>query len=87
MYYQGWYESLTGKPQAAIKSWTDGLDAAKKFNVRYEEGLIRLKLGILLENRNEQMEHFQQAVRIFETMGAMPELEKTKTAMAGGIRA
>jgi len=87
MYYQGWYESLTGKPQAAIKSWMNGLDAAKKFNVRYEEGLIRLQLGIVLENRNEQMEHFQKAVRIFETMGAMPELEKTKTAMAGRIQA
>ena len=38
-YYQGWYEWLTGKPDAALKAWQKGLDAAEKFNMPYEEGL------------------------------------------------
>jgi tetratricopeptide (TPR) repeat protein len=35
-FYQGWYEWLTGKPEAAIKSLRRGLEAALKFNMAYE---------------------------------------------------
>jgi len=83
-YYQGWYESLTGKHKAAMTSWHKGLDAAKKFNVRYEEGLIRFRLGSsAMEDPNARREHLQRAIEIFENMGARRELEKAKQAQAG----
>ncbi|HSB01680.1 MAG TPA: AAA family ATPase, partial [Anaerolineales bacterium] len=44
-YYQGWYEELIEKPQLAVRSWRRGLEAALKFNLLYEEGLIRVKLA------------------------------------------
>jgi tetratricopeptide (TPR) repeat protein len=74
-YYRGWYEWLTGKPEAAIKSLNRGLGAALKFNMIYEEGLIRLKLASYsvgdqaIRNRN-----LQRAREIFEKMGALNEL-------------
>ena len=52
MYYQGWYEALTGKHQAAVHTWRRGLEAALKYNLLYEEGLLRLKLGTSGAGRN-----------------------------------
>ncbi|HET9907383.1 MAG TPA: AAA family ATPase [Anaerolineales bacterium] len=75
LYYQGWYEWLTHKPQAAIKTWNKGVEAAKKFNMPYQEGLIRVKLGTSSqEDLHKRREHFDRAIRIFEKMGAMHEL-------------
>jgi len=77
--YQGWYEWLTGKQDAALKSWRKGLETAQKFNMPYEEGLIRLKLGAsskeTIENRRE---HFAQTILIFEKMGLVNLLNKAK---------
>jgi len=82
-YYQGWYEELTGRPQLAIKSWRKGLEAAQKFKLLYEEGLIRVKLGSYLREDPEACrEHFERAIQIFETMGAVHELRFAKRAQA-----
>ena len=70
-YYQGWHESLEGKTQQAMKTWRQGLDAAQKFDLLYEEGLLRLKLAGSNEDRAA---HIQRAIQIFETMGAEREL-------------
>lgn len=86
LYYQGWYESLTGKSSAAIKSWQAGLTAAKKYHVLYEEGLICVRLGSSLENSNRRDEHLQRATAIFENMGAVHELgfaKKARSAHSG----
>ena len=86
-YYQGWYEWLTGKPQKAVQSWRKGLEAAHKFRMLYEEGLIRVRLGSSLpEDPNTRQEHFARAIQIFEQMGAVHELEVAKRAQAGEIR-
>ena len=78
-YYQGWYEWLTGKPHAAVKSWKIGLEAAQKFNMPYEEGLIRVKLGtVLQDDRIARAQHLERAIEIFQKMGAAPELRKAK---------
>lgn len=82
-YYEGWYEWLRGKPQNAIKFWRKGLDAAQKFNMPYEEGLIRVKLGIALKDDViERKERFAGAIQIFERMGAVHELQSAKKAEA-----
>jgi len=80
-YYQGWHKWLMGKPQVAIRSWNKGLKAATKFNMPYEEGLIRLKLGSYLEgDQNERREHLECAIQIFEKMDALHELNVAKDA-------
>jgi len=80
-YYQGWHQWLTGKPQMAIKSWHKGLEAAKKFNMLYEEGLIHVKLGSSSKDIPEQQrQHFKRAVQIFEKMGAVNELRSVRSA-------
>jgi len=74
-YYQGWHAWLIGKPDAALRSWNKGLEAAQKFNLLYEEGLIRLKLGSCLEGDLQLRRiHFERAIQIFEKMGAIREL-------------
>jgi class 3 adenylate cyclase/tetratricopeptide (TPR) repeat protein len=79
-YYQGWYYELDGKPQQAVKSWQMGLEAAQKFKLLYEEGLLRARLSAHLRDDPERCrEHRERAVQIFTQMGAVHELR-----MAGG---
>ncbi|MDX1379223.1 MAG: hypothetical protein R3307_10260, partial [Anaerolineales bacterium] len=78
-YYQGWYEMLTGKHDAALKSWQKGLEAAQKFNMPYEEALARLKLGThLKENAETRKEHFERALHLLEEMGRVSRLQLAK---------
>jgi len=77
-YYQGWYEWLTGKQEAALKSWNKGLEAAQKFNMPYEEGLLRVKLGARVKDDSQKL-HFERAIQIFENMGAVYELKLAKS--------
>jgi class 3 adenylate cyclase/tetratricopeptide (TPR) repeat protein len=82
-YYQGWYEWLRGQTQKANKFWRKGLEATQKFNMLYEEGLIRVKLGTALkDDLTERREHFARAIQIFEKMGAVHELHSAKRAGA-----
>jgi tetratricopeptide (TPR) repeat protein len=80
-YYQGWYEELTGRSQRAVRSWRRGLEAARKFKLLYEEGLLRVRLGSSrLENENARKEHLECALQIFEQMGAIHETRSAKWA-------
>ncbi|HSB00485.1 MAG TPA: AAA family ATPase, partial [Anaerolineales bacterium] len=80
-YYQGWYEELMGEPRRAFKTWRKGLEAAQKFNLLYEEGLIRIRLGSSShENPGACQEHLERAIQIFEKMGAVHELRIAKWA-------
>ena len=83
-YYQGWYDWLTGKHQAAINTWKKGLEAAKKFDMPYQEGLIRVKLGATSQESSDvSREHFRRAIEIFEKMGAVHQLEIAKRLELG----
>ena len=85
--YQGWYDWLTGKPDEAVKSWRRGLEAALKFNMVYEEGLIRLKLATYSQgNLDARKRNLWRAMDIFEKMGALNELRLTQEqAQKAGI--
>ena len=73
--YQGWYEWLTGNPDAAINTLTKGLEAAQKFKMRYEEGLIRLRLALYAQgNLEARTTNLKRAIELFEQMGALNEL-------------
>jgi class 3 adenylate cyclase/tetratricopeptide (TPR) repeat protein len=80
-YYEGWHHWLLGKHQPALRSWHKGLEAAKKYNTLYEEGLIHVRLGSALKDKPaERKEHLNRAIQIFETMGAVNELMPLKSA-------
>ena len=75
-YYQGWYDWLMGNYEKAIKSLHKGLEAAQKFNMPYEEGLIRVRLASYAQDTPEaRKKHVWRAVEIFEKMGAAHELK------------
>jgi class 3 adenylate cyclase/tetratricopeptide (TPR) repeat protein len=77
--YQGRWYGLMGKHQRAIRTWQKGLESARKFKVRYEEALLRVRLGSSLTHAPaEQKEHFERAVQIFETMGAVHDVTIAK---------
>jgi hypothetical protein len=73
--YQGWYEWLTGRHEAAVKSLSRGLEAALEFNMPYEEGLIRLRLATYAQgNLDARKRNLWRSIEIFENMGALNEL-------------
>jgi len=75
VYFQGWYEWLTGKQQQAMKTWNQGLESAQKFNMRYDEGLLRMKLGMIANDAELRKVHLEGAVKIFTETGAVPKLK------------
>jgi len=85
--YRAWYEWLTGTNEAAVKSLKRGLEAALKFNMTYEEGLIRLKLATYSqENLDTRKRNLWRAIEIFEKMGALNELRLAQAeAQKAGI--
>ena len=75
----GWYESLNGRQSQAIKHWKEGLAAAQKFRMRYEQGLLHMRLGaVYVDDEILQKEHFNEAIRIFGEMDAVPMLRHTR---------
>lgn len=75
-YYQGWYDWLTRNYEKAIKSLYKGMEAAQKFNMPYEEGLIRVRLASYAQDPPDmRIKHVQRAIEIFEKMGAIHELK------------
>jgi hypothetical protein len=77
--YQAWYEWLTSKPEAAIKSLKRGLEASLKFKMVYEEGLIRLKLAAYApQDLDARTRNLSRAIEIFEKMGAFHELRRAQ---------
>lgn len=78
-YYRGWYEWLNGKRSQAAKIWKDGLESARKLEMRYEEGLLRMKLGMAYSGDPDlRREHFDEAIRIFGAMDAVPMLRRVR---------
>jgi tetratricopeptide (TPR) repeat protein len=78
LYYQGWYEALMHKPDAAVRSWANGLNAAQKYNLIFEEALLRMKLGVHEKDSTARAKHFKRAIEILEVMGATYELRVAK---------
>lgn len=65
--YQGWHDYLSGKPDAAHKRWMDGLDAAQKMKMPYEEALLRYEIG---RHAGPNSQHLRDAVVILQRLGA-----------------
>ncbi len=75
-YYEGRYQWLNGNHEQAVRTWTKGLAAARKYRMLFEEGLIRARLASALTYApHERRVHIDCATRIFESMGAVKELD------------
>jgi class 3 adenylate cyclase/tetratricopeptide (TPR) repeat protein len=84
-YYQGWFDWLTNKQPQALRSWQKGLDSAMRYGMRFEEGLIRMKLGMALTSDPASRKvHLDKAISIFEKMNAVPKW-KTARELAGRL--
>jgi class 3 adenylate cyclase/tetratricopeptide (TPR) repeat protein len=77
-YYEGWYEWLAGDKQKAVKLWSKSLEAAQKFKMLYEEGLVRTKLGMVEVSPDIRSEHLKRAIEIFTEMNAPHELSAAR---------
>ena len=78
-YYEGLYQWLNGKHQQAIRTWTKGLAAARKYRMLFEEGLIRARLASAMTYApHERRVHTDCATQIFEGMGAVHELDAVR---------
>jgi class 3 adenylate cyclase/tetratricopeptide (TPR) repeat protein len=78
--YTGRRYWILGRHQKAVKAWETGLEAAKKYRLLYEEGLLRVRLASAFKNEpDEQLVHLHCAARIFEAMGAVHDLAIVKS--------
>jgi len=85
-YYQGWYDWLVGNQSQALKKWQTGLESALRFNMIYEEALIRAYLGMAIaDEANARREHFEKAIALLEKIGSVYELStvRERAAKAG----
>lgn len=78
-YYQGWYEWLTGKQDAARKSWQKSIESSQKYNMPYEEALAMYRIGASLPKDDpSHSEYLTKAAAIFEKMNCVVELDWVK---------
>jgi hypothetical protein len=81
-YYRGWYAQLTGKHQQAVKLWRKSLEAARKFNMPYEEAQACFRLASSLPADDPtRKDYLAHALTVFEAMGCPYELEAAKAIM------
>ena len=78
MRIRGRYEWLCKKQKAAVKWWQQALKRAKEQGQRYDEAMIQLEMGQLLNDRT----HLEQAVAILGKIGDEPDLERAKELLA-----
>ena len=80
-YYQGWHQWLTGKHDAARKSWYKAIEASQKYRMPYEEALALYQLGASLPKDDPMRnEYLSKAAALFEKMECVFELNRVKAA-------
>ncbi len=80
--WQGLYEWLAEKPRKAHKHWLKSLDCARQSDMPYEQGLAHCEIGRHLpENDTHRLEHLNQAVEIFERLGAAYDLKRAQETL------
>ena len=82
--YRGWYEWLIGNEQQAIRNWQKSLAAAIKLDMPYEIGIAHFELGrhLLIDKVESSCDHLNQALEIFDRLGAEYELGCTQALIA-----
>ena len=69
LFYQGWYQWLSGQSQSAYKLWQKGLKLGEDLNLPYEVARLHQKLALLdVLDANQQEAHLVQAHEIFDRL-------------------
>jgi tetratricopeptide (TPR) repeat protein len=80
--YQGWFESLDGKPEQARLHWDGALAEAESLRMPYEQGRALLYLGQHILHGEEKAKALTRALEIFNQLGVQYEAEKVNTLIA-----
>lgn len=81
---RGLYEWLQGRRRRAWRTWTNGLDSARRLEMPYETGRLAYEIGRRLDPADPaRAAHLQQAADCFEQVGAAFELAGARTALQG----
>ncbi|MGH2447457.1 MAG: tetratricopeptide repeat protein, partial [Chloroflexota bacterium] len=75
-----------GRPDEAARALTEGLEVARGIPYPYAEARILADLGELLMDRGETREareHLDEALGIFERLGAAKDVERVETLLGG----
>ncbi len=86
--WQGLYNWLTNKPDAAIKNWGKCIEVAKKIEMPHDEGLGHLEWGRHLPaGEPARAEHLKAALHIFEAVGATYDAKRTRVLLGAAAGA
>ena len=81
--YEGEYLWLTGKQTKAQKTWTKSLQHAHELEMRFDQGLAHLQIGLHLpEDDPDRRVHLTQAEDIFSDLKAAFDLARTRAALS-----
>src|SRR6266851_2247069 len=73
----------THKPIEALRAWRDGLTAAERLDMRYEQALAHYEVGRHLPTEDPQREdHLRRACELFEGCRASFYLSLTRQTLA-----
>jgi class 3 adenylate cyclase/tetratricopeptide (TPR) repeat protein len=79
---RGRYLWLASKTARARRLWQKSLAAAEQLAMPYERGLAHYEIGRRLgAGKPERAEHLQQALDIFDHLGAAPALKRAQAAL------
>ena len=72
---------MNGKQSKAINLWKEGLEKAVKFDMRYEQALLRFELGQHLDGELSR-NYLLQARDSFDIMGAEINYQKVNDLLS-----
>ncbi len=76
---RGLIDWLSGNQDRAKKAWQRSLQFAEQFSMPFEQGLAHYEIGRHLDTQDpDRKTHLAQALAIFEKLGALYQLARTK---------
>jgi len=79
--WSGVHHARHGRWRKAEQCWRDGLRAAERFALPYEEAMIRLQLGRAAAGTPRGAAHLQRSRTLFEQLDAARELQRVADAL------
>ena len=74
---------LSGRPARARRQWQRAAHVANKLRMPYEVGLSLYAIGRSTREEADRKDNIKRAAEIFETLGAVDDLTRTKRALSG----
>ena len=76
---------LGGRERRALRLWRRAIDAAERLRMPYERACAHLEIGRHLPvGEGDRRSQLELAARLFERLGAVRDLARTRAELAGG---